>query len=69
MNSDLSAAQWFKSTRSGSGKDCVEAAHLSGGSVWVRDSKLGESSPVLKFRPAEWDAFTAALQAGKFDQS
>jgi hypothetical protein len=36
---DLSGAEWLKSSRSGSTKDCVEAAHLDGGMVGVRDSK------------------------------
>ncbi|MFD7844389.1 DUF397 domain-containing protein [Nocardia sp. NPDC059764] len=68
MNIDLSGARWFKSTySSSSGGDCVEAAHLSGGRVAVRDSKLGEASPVLAFAPEAWDAFDSAVQAGKFD--
>ncbi|WP_433567361.1 DUF397 domain-containing protein [Nocardia sp. CA-151230] len=67
MTIDLSGAKWFKSSRSSSGKDCVEAAHLSGGRVAVRDSKLGEASPVLAFAPETWDVFNAAVKAGKFD--
>ncbi|WP_040863591.1 DUF397 domain-containing protein [Nocardia niigatensis] len=68
MSIDLSGARWFKSTYSGSNADCVEAAHLSGGRVAVRDSKLGETSPVLAFAPEDWDAFNAAVKAGKFDR-
>ncbi|WP_067568494.1 DUF397 domain-containing protein [Nocardia acidivorans] len=66
---DLSGAEWFKSSRStSSGGECLEAAHLGGGSVGVRDSKLGEASPVLVFGPAEWDSFTGALRGGRFDR-
>lgn len=31
MSIDLSEAKWFKSSRSGSQKECVEVAHLDGG--------------------------------------
>ncbi|MFF2549559.1 DUF397 domain-containing protein [Nocardia sp. NPDC058058] len=66
---DLSGAEWFKSSRSSSsGGDCVEAAHLSGGMVGVRDSKLGEASPVFVFEPQMWDAFTGAVARGAFDR-
>ncbi|MFE3255505.1 DUF397 domain-containing protein [Nocardia sp. NPDC059091] len=68
MSIDLSRASWFKSTYStSSGGECVEAAHLSGGLVAVRDSALGDSSPVLVFAPADWDLFSGAVRAGKFD--
>ncbi|MFJ9370877.1 DUF397 domain-containing protein [Nocardia sp. NPDC101769] len=68
MNSDLPRVSWFKSAYStGPGGECVEAAHLHGGRVAVRDSKLGDSSPVLVFAPAAWDVFNAAVRAGKFD--
>ncbi|MEC3918844.1 DUF397 domain-containing protein [Nocardia sp. CDC160] len=68
MNSDLSGARWFKSSYStSSGGDCVEAAHLGGGQVAVRDSTLRDASPVLVFEPAAWDSFTAAARAGVFD--
>ncbi|WP_330180357.1 DUF397 domain-containing protein [Nocardia sp. NBC_01503] len=69
MSIDLSKAEWFKSSRSGPDQDCVEAAHLGGGSVGVRDSKLGDISPVLVFGPGEWDSFNAAVKGGRFDLS
>ncbi|WP_405495259.1 DUF397 domain-containing protein [Nocardia sp. NBC_00511] len=68
MRIDLSGAQWFKSSYSSSQGECVEAAHLSGGLVAVRDSKLAESSPVLVFTPGVWDAFAARVRAGEFDR-
>ncbi|MEU6584873.1 DUF397 domain-containing protein [Nocardia sp. NPDC046763] len=67
MNIELSEADWFKSSYSHSGGECLEAAHLSHARVGVRDSKLGDSTPVLVFSPADWDVFNAAVQAGKFD--
>ena len=66
MSVDLSGAQWFKSSRSSSQKECVEVAHLSEGMVGVRDSK-NPTGPALVFAPTEWDAFTARLERGNFD--
>ncbi|WP_454196936.1 DUF397 domain-containing protein [Nocardia sp. Marseille-Q1738] len=64
---DLSGAKWFKSSRSGGQKDCVEVAHLGSGIVGVRDSK-DPSGPVLMITPSEWDAFTAGVQDGEFNR-
>ncbi len=46
---------------------CVEVADLPGGDRLVRDTKLGESSPVLRYTDAEWQAFVAGVKAGEFD--
>lgn len=67
MNVDLSGAVWFKSTRSGPSKDCVEVAHLDGGMVGVRDSK-NPDGPVLVFTPSEWDVFTDGVRDGEFNR-
>lgn len=48
MAVDLIGAQWFKSTRSSGGNECVEIAHLDHGMVGVRDSK-NPSGPALMF--------------------
>ncbi|WP_330182165.1 DUF397 domain-containing protein [Nocardia sp. NBC_01503] len=64
---DLAEAHWFKSSRSQGGEACVEAAHLRGGSVGVRDSKLGTTSPVLIFDGSVWDRFNDAVKSGHFD--
>ncbi|MBY8859682.1 DUF397 domain-containing protein [Nocardia sp. CA2R105] len=64
---DLSGARWFKSSRSVSGGDCVEVAHLNGGMVGVRDSK-NPAGPALIFGSAEWDRFTDRLAEGGFDR-
>ncbi|WP_405497673.1 DUF397 domain-containing protein [Nocardia sp. NBC_00511] len=68
MSIDLADARWFKSSRSGPNQDCVEAAHLVGGAVAVRDSKAGDLGPVLVFGPDAWDGFNSAVRAGKFDR-
>ncbi|WP_425303566.1 DUF397 domain-containing protein [Nocardia wallacei] len=63
---DLSDAKWFKSSRSGGDKNCVEAAFLPNDLVGVRDSK-NPSGPALIFTAAEWSSFTTALDSGRFD--
>ncbi|WP_330179480.1 DUF397 domain-containing protein [Nocardia sp. NBC_01503] len=65
MNTDLSQAHWFKSSRSGGSKECVEVAFLAD-AVAVRDSKH-LAGPALIFAAAEWDSFAAAAEAGVFD--
>ncbi|MFC9894294.1 DUF397 domain-containing protein [Nocardia sp. NPDC127579] len=67
MKSELSAAQWFKSRRSGASKDCVEVAFLETGRVGVRDSK-NPSGPALVFTPGQWTAFTASVGSGAFER-
>ncbi|MBO0856119.1 MAG: DUF397 domain-containing protein [Nocardia sp.] len=66
MARDLTGENWFKSSYSQGGGDCVEVAHLAGGSVGVRDSK-NPNGPALVFTPSEWDAFTSGLRHGRLD--
>jgi hypothetical protein len=67
VNVDLSGAKWFKSSRSSSGKECVEIAFLDAGMVGVRDSK-NPTGPALVFTPGEWTAFTGGVNDGEFDR-
>ncbi|MEU1956961.1 DUF397 domain-containing protein [Nocardia rhamnosiphila] len=67
MNVDLAGAKWFKSSRSGGAKECVEVAFLDGGRVGVRDSK-NPAGPALVFTAAEWDAFTGGTRGGRADR-
>lgn len=43
---------------------CVEVAITE--VVAVRDSKAGQDGPVLWFSRSEWEAFVAAVKAGRF---
>lgn len=64
----LSHVAWKKSSFSnGQGGACTLYAKLPNGDVALKDSKLGESSPVLVFNPREWDAFIKGAKAGEFD--
>jgi Domain of unknown function (DUF397) len=58
---------WAKSSYSANTDSCVEVAPLPDGGMLIRDSKLGDASPVLRFTAAEWRAFVAGVRDGEFD--
>ncbi|MGA8113495.1 MAG: hypothetical protein WCA46_07540 [Actinocatenispora sp.] len=41
---------------------------MTGGIVQVRDTKLGEASPILPFASGQWASFTTAIEEGRFDR-
>ncbi|MBB2909030.1 hypothetical protein FHS43_000276 [Streptosporangium becharense] len=63
---DLENAVWRKSSRSGSGNNCVEVAGNLPGVVAVRDSK-DPGGPRLIFSPDVWSAFVGGVKRGEFD--
>ncbi|WP_405164985.1 DUF397 domain-containing protein [Nocardia sp. NBC_01499] len=65
---DVSGANWFKSSYSNQGGDCVEIAHIAEGMVGVRDSK-NPTGPALVFTSSAWDAFIVGAQTGQFDRT
>ncbi len=52
---------WRTSTRSSDGENCVETA-AGAATVHVRDTKLGEASPILTLTPIAWAGFTDAVK-------
>lgn len=63
------AAEWFKSSYSDNGVNCVEAADLTRTDhrgVAVRDSK-DPDGPALLFTPEAFAAFVADVRDGRFD--
>lgn len=59
------AATWVKSSYSGPQGNCVEVAHLSDGSVAMRNSRHPDG-PALVFTTAEWEAFLTGARSGEF---
>lgn len=66
MDLSQSGLTWRKSSFSGASDNCVEVADLPDGSRAIRDSK-NPSGGMLRFTPAEWDAFIAGAKDGEFD--
>jgi hypothetical protein len=58
-----SFAYWRKSSYSGQSGSCVEVGPVAD-VVGMRDSKLGDASPVLTVSPARWADFVAAIKGG-----
>lgn len=63
----MSGQVWRKSSYTGRFNECVEVARSSGRCA-VRDSKLGESSPVLSVSAKAFGVFLARCKAGDLDR-
>lgn len=59
------ALEWFTSTRSQGGDNCVEAA-FTGRGIAIRDSKA-RGDGQLDFGAEGWRAFIDDVKAGQFD--
>jgi uncharacterized protein DUF397 len=57
--------EFRKSSFSMANAHCVEVGLVDDGARLVRDSKH-QGGPVLRFTPAEWDAFLKGVHAGEF---
>jgi Domain of unknown function (DUF397) len=63
----MSESSWEKSFASEpNGGSCVEV-NLGQDEIAVRDTKLGELSPVLRYTRAEWEAHLLAVKSGQYD--
>lgn len=52
--------RWVKSSRSQPGGNCVEARAAR--NMLVRDSKMGDASPILSASRADWDSLLRAVR-------
>lgn len=59
-------ARWQKATASERNQGCVEFTKV-GNIIAVRDSVLGEDSPILQFDTTEIAAMLDGAKAGEFD--
>jgi Domain of unknown function (DUF397) len=59
--------EWFKSTYSGSGGQCVEVSYSLPGTIPVRDSKDPEG-PALAFPADAWLSFVSAVRSGEIGE-
>lgn len=63
MRSDPTAVTWRQSShRCGNDGSCVQVADLGTDECGVRDSKLGDNSPVLAFPRAQLGALVASAR-------
>lgn len=62
----LGPVTWRKSSYSSGNDNCVEVGSAPG-ARGVRDSKLGESSPVLMFSRGAFADFLGEIKAGRLD--
>jgi hypothetical protein len=53
---------WRKSRRSDNGGNCVQVSQRHG--LMIRDSKLGDASPVLVFSADAWRRLTNRIKSG-----
>ncbi|MET8159785.1 DUF397 domain-containing protein [Sphaerisporangium sp. NPDC005289] len=60
---NLADAQWRKSSRSGSGNNCVEVAVNQPGIVAIRDSKE-LLQPAVSITSAGWHTFVHSVKLG-----
>ena len=62
--------EWTKASMSnGNGGGCVELMRTTNGELWIRDSKLGDDSPVLKYNAFEAECFFDGMAKGEFELS
>lgn len=53
---------WRKSSYSQGQNNCVESA-TGAGTVYLRDSKLGDASPILSVNTTEWRMLLTAIRS------
>lgn len=67
MSGQIQGSGWLKSSFSFANGNCVEVSGLDAAEILVRNSRDPEGG-VLRFTPAEWDAFLGGVRLGEFDR-
>ncbi|MBB5070658.1 DUF397 domain-containing protein [Saccharopolyspora gloriosae] len=62
----MSGYNWKKSSRSTQGGQCVQTSGARGAAL-IRDSKLGDRSPILRVSPAVFGRFVQAIRTDRFE--
>ena len=62
----MTNTEWIKATASNASGTCVEQRRHEG-MIEVRDTKDGGSGAVLRFSPAEYEAWLDGVRRGEFD--
>lgn len=68
MNSHDLTPQWRKSSRSNGAGACVEVASNIPSHNLIRDSKLGDGSPILSLTPSQFTSLMDAIKKGRLDR-
>jgi hypothetical protein len=62
----VDAVEWIKASSSSGSGQYVEMRRI-GDVIEVRDAQDGDAGPILRFTPAEWDAWLDGAKNGEFD--
>lgn len=62
----MNFTSWQKSSRSIQNQNCVEVG-FAPGRTGIRDTKLGQHSPILDISKEAFAAFLTRIRDGKFD--
>ncbi len=57
---------WLKASKSNDANGCVELSFDADGNVAIRDSKRGDTSPILEFTKFEFDCLKDGIINGEF---